>query len=53
MVGFGEFGEQPLHFVLLERHVYFDGGMAGDGGGDASANLFQIQLLLFARELIE
>ena len=53
MVGFREFGEQPVHFVLLERHVDFDGGVAGDRGGDAGANLFQIQRLLFARKLVE
>ena len=53
MVGFCEFGEQPVHFILLERHVDLDGGVAGDGGGDAGANLFQVQRLLFARDLVE
>ena len=53
MVGFRQFGEQPVHFVLLERHVDFDGGVAGDGGGDAAADLFQVERLLFARDLIE
>ena len=53
MVGFREFGEEPLHFVLLQRHVDLDGGMAGDGGGNAPANLFQVQGLFFARDLIE
>ena len=53
VVGFGQFGEQPFHLVLLERHVDFDGRMARDRGGDASAYLFQVQRLLFARELVE
>src|SRR5580704_4499862 len=42
VVGFREFGEEPVHFILLERHVDLDGGVAGDGGGDAGANLFQV-----------
>ena len=53
MVGFGEFREQPFHFVLLQRHVDLDGGVAGDGGGNAGTDLFQVQRLLFARELVE
>src|SRR5438128_6392938 len=48
-----QFAEQPFHLVLLERHVDFDGRMARNGGGDASANLLQIQRLLFAGKLIE
>jgi len=53
VVGFRQFGEKPVHFVLLERHVDLDGGMTGDGGGDASTNLLQVQRLLFARDLVE
>ena len=34
-VGLGQFRQQPFHFILLERHVDLDGGVAGDGGGDA------------------
>ena len=45
--------QQPLHFVLLQRHVDLDGGMAGDAGGDAGANLLQVQRLLFALELLQ
>src|SRR5258708_27020765 len=32
-IGFGEGGEEPFHFGLVERHVDFDGGVAGGGGG--------------------
>ena len=53
MVGFGQFREQPLHFVLLQRHVDLDGRVTGDGRGDAGADLFQVQRLFFARELLE
>src|ERR1035441_5344855 len=41
-VGFSEFLQEPLHFILFERHVDLDGGVAGDGGGDVGANVFQI-----------
>ncbi len=40
VVGFRQFGEEPVHFVLLEGHVDFDGGVAGDGGGDAGCGSF-------------
>ncbi len=53
VVGFREFGEKPVHFILFERHVDLDGGVAGDGSGNAAANLFQVQRLLLARDLIE
>src|ERR1035438_7935408 len=33
-IGFCESGEQPFHFCLVERHIYFDGGVARGGGGD-------------------
>ena len=47
-VGFRELGQQPLHFVLLQLHVDFDGGMAGDGSGYARAHSFQIDSLILA-----
>jgi hypothetical protein len=31
----GQFRQQPFHFVLFQRHVDLDGGVAGDGSGDA------------------
>src|ERR1051325_4847855 len=53
MICLSQFGEQPFHFVLLERHVDRDSCMARDRGGDASAYPFQIERLLLARELVE
>ena len=53
MVRFGQFGEQPLHFILLQRHIDLNRCVARDGRGNPSANLFQIQGLLLARNLIE
>ena len=53
MLGVGEFGQQPLHFVLLERHVDLDRRMAGDRRCDPRAHRFQIDDLVFARELLE
>jgi hypothetical protein len=38
--GFGKGLEQPFHFALIERRLDFDGGAAGDGGGDAAALRF-------------
>ena len=35
MIGFRQLREQPLHFVLFQRHVDLDSSVAGDGGGDA------------------
>src|SRR5215469_11596114 len=52
-VRLGQLLEQPLHFVLFERHVDFDGGVAGDRSSDLCANLLQIEGLLFALELLE
>src|SRR5580704_13819323 len=51
--GAGEFGKQPLHFVLLERHVHFDGSVTSDRSGDAGAQGFEIELLILAGELFE
>src|SRR5260370_435915 len=53
MLGFRQFRQQPFHFVLLQRHVDFDGRVARDRGCDRGPDLLQIQRLLFARELIE
>src|SRR6201988_3959463 len=53
MIGFREFGQQPFHLVLFQRHVDFDSRMARDRGGNTRANLLQVQRLLFAGELIE
>ncbi len=39
-VGLRQLLQQPLHFVLLQRHVDLDGGMAGDAGGDAGCESF-------------
>src|SRR5215470_13547634 len=48
-----QLSQEPLHFVLLERHVYFDGGVAGDGGGDASTNRLHVQFLILPRKLLQ
>ena len=53
MVGFREFGEQPVHFVLLKWHIDLDRGMARDGRRNAPANLFQVQRLLLPLNLVE
>ena len=37
-----ERGQQPFHTGGIEGHVDFDGGMAGDGGGDAGASGFEV-----------
>jgi hypothetical protein len=42
MVGFGEGGEEPFHAGWVEGHVDLDGGVAGNGGGDASAGGFEV-----------
>ena len=36
-VGLRKFGEEPFHFVLFQRHVDLDSGVAGDGSGNAAA----------------
>jgi hypothetical protein len=53
MVGLGEFGEKPFHLVPFERHIDFDGSVTGDRRRDPGANGFQINGLIFARELFE
>src|ERR1035441_3632129 len=52
-IGFGQLAQQPLHFVLLQRHVHLDGCVARNAGGDAGSNLFQVQHLFLALELIQ
>src|SRR5262252_681327 len=51
--GFRQFGEEPLHFVMVQGHVHFDRGVAGDGGGDAGAERVEVEFLIFAGELFE
>ena len=29
-LGFRKLGQQPFHFVVLQRHVDLDGGVTGD-----------------------
>ena len=53
VIGLRQLRQQPLHFVPLQRHVHFDGGVARDRRRDAGANLFQIQRLLLAGELVQ
>ncbi len=53
VIGLGEFGQQPFHLVLFQRHVHLDRRMAGDRSRNSGTYLFQIQRLLFARELIQ
>ena len=45
--------QQPLHLVLLQRHVDLDGGVAGDAGSDVGADPVQVQRLLLALELLQ
>ena len=37
----GEGAQEPVDFGRLETRVDFDGGAAGDGGGDAAAQVVQ------------
>lgn len=41
MFAAGEFREEPFHFLLVEAHVDFDGGAAGDGGADVAADFVE------------
>src|SRR6266404_1915667 len=52
-IGFGEGGEEPFHFCLVERHVDFDGGMAGGGGGDFGLQRFDGDGGVFALDTVE
>src|SRR5262249_104235 len=49
----GQFLQQPLHFRLLQRHIYFDSGVAGDGCGNLAANLIEVRALLLTLKAIE
>ena len=52
-IGFGEGGEEPLHFCLIERHVDFDGGVAGGAGGDFGLQRFDGDGGVFAFDAVE
>src|SRR6267378_5807801 len=52
-IGFGEGREEPFHFCLVERHVDFDGGVAGRGGGDFGLQRFDGDGGVFALDAIE
>src|SRR6267378_7691202 len=52
-IGFGEGGEKPFHFGLVERHVDFDGGVAGGGGGDFGSQGFDGDGGVFALDAVE
>src|SRR5271166_2431846 len=52
-VGFGQLLQEPFHFVLFERHVDLDGGVASDTGSDPGTDLFEVERLLFAFDLLE
>ena len=53
MIGFRQLREQPFHFVLLQGHIDFNGGVAGNRRGYTCTDFLQIQRLLFARKLIQ
>ena len=46
--GFAESVEEPTDLLLIQRLVDFDGGVAGDGGGDAMAAGLGVFRLLVA-----
>src|SRR6266849_2842576 len=52
-IGFGERGEEPFHFCLVERHVYFYGGVAGGGGGNFGLQRFDRDGGVFALDAVE
>ncbi len=41
VLALGEFVEEPLHLLLVQPHVDFDGGAAGDGGADVAADFVE------------
>ena len=53
VLGFGEFREQPFHAGWIQRRVYLNGGVAGDGRGDAGAHGFEVFPLGFAFTLLQ
>ena len=52
-VGFGERVEKPFHFCVVERHIDFDGGVAGGGRGDFRLERFDGDRGVFAVEAVE
>src|SRR5712692_6873127 len=52
-IGFGEGGQEPFHFCLVERHVDFDGGVARGGGGDFGLQRFDGDGGIFALDAVE
>ena len=45
--------EQPFHAGWIQRRVYLNGGVAGDGRGDAGAHGFEVFPLGFAFTLLQ
>src|SRR5229473_2748679 len=52
-IGFGEGGEKPFHFGLVERHIDFDGGVARGGGGDFGLQCLDGDGGVFALDAVE
>src|ERR1700719_4733638 len=52
-IGFGEGGEEPFHFCLVERHIYLDGGVARGGGGDFCLQRFDGDGGVFPLDAVE
>ena len=52
-LGFAQFAEQPGHAFGVERHVDLDGGVAGDGGGDARARGPEVLALIETVDLLQ
>ena len=56
MLGFSQFGKQPVDFGGLKGHVDLDSGVAGDGGGDAGGTgvgVFGLLLAVGGEDLFE
>jgi len=45
--------EKPFHFCVVERHIYFDGGVARGGRGDFCLERFDGDGGVFSVEAIE
>src|SRR6202790_1859733 len=52
-IGFGEGGEEPFHFGLVERHVDFDGSVAGGRSGNFGLQRFDGDGGVFALDAVE
>src|SRR5919197_5256577 len=52
-IGFRQLGEEPLHLVLLQRHVDLNGSMASDGCRDSRAHRLEVGTLIFPRQLLK